>query len=51
MPFKIINNKDGTYKLINKETGKVFASHSTKENIKKQLSLLNYIESKKKKKK
>lgn len=49
MPYKIIDNKDGTFKLINKITGHVFAKNSTKENINKQLKLLRWVDSLKKK--
>jgi len=30
MPFKITKNKDGTYKVVNKLTGKVYA-YKTKD--------------------
>ena len=30
MPFKITKNKDGTYKVINKITGKIYA-YKTKD--------------------
>lgn len=28
MPFKIEKNKDGTFKVSNKETGKIYAYHT-----------------------
>lgn len=44
MPWQIIKNPNGTYKLINKQTGKVHAKASTKANVEKQLRLLKMLE-------
>ena len=48
MPFKITKNKDNTYKVVNKETGKIYA-YKTK-NYKKLISAIEIAKLKKKKK-
>lgn len=47
MPFRITKNKDNTYKVVNKETGKIYA-YKTK-NPKKLISAIeiNKIKNKK----
>lgn len=47
MPYKILQNKDKSFKVINKETKKVLAKHTTKTKAIKQIRLLNYLEHKK----
>lgn len=48
MPFKIIRNKDGSFKVKNMETGRVAASKTTKPKAEAQIRLLNYLRSKEK---
>ena len=40
MPFAIIKLPTGKYSVINTDSGKIYAKHTTKENAKKQLGLL-----------
>lgn len=45
MPYQIIKlPKKDLYKVINKETKRVIAKHTTKEKALKQIRLLNYID-------
>jgi len=44
MPYAIRKLKDDAYRVYNKTTGKIYAKHTTFENAKKQLSLLNGLE-------
>jgi hypothetical protein len=44
MPYVIKKNANGTYKLVNKNTGKVYAKASTKSNVERQMKLLNYLD-------
>jgi hypothetical protein len=44
MPYAIRKLKDDAYRVYNKTTGKIYAKHTTLENAKKQLSLLNGLE-------
>lgn len=48
MPYAIIRNPNGTYKLVNRNTGKVHAKASTKANVEKQLRFLEMIDHMKK---
>lgn len=43
MPFKIIRNKDGSFKVKNKETGRIAAKKTTKTKAEAQIRLLNSI--------
>jgi hypothetical protein len=43
MPFKIIQNKDGSYAVKNIDTGKLKSKHTTLSKAKKQYNLLNFI--------
>jgi hypothetical protein len=40
MPFMLIKNHDKTYSVINSETRRVHAYHTTKEKAKRQMRLL-----------
>jgi hypothetical protein len=40
MPYKIEPNGDGTYKVVNRLTGKVHAKRASKENAEKQVRLM-----------
>jgi len=44
MPYKILRNKDGSYRVVNKDSGRVHAAHATKENAKAQVRLLGGVE-------
>lgn len=44
MPYSMVKNSDGTYTVMNSQTGKVHASKSSKAKAEKQLTLLNAIE-------
>lgn len=44
MPFKIIKNKDKTYKVINAQTKKVHAYNTTKIKAENQVKLLTSIQ-------
>ncbi len=44
MPYIIRKNKDGSYKVINKITGKVFSKHTTQTKAKGQVRLLHMKE-------
>ena len=44
MPYAIIANPDKTYSVINKESRKIHAKHTTKEKAKAQVRLLLGIE-------
>ena len=49
MPYKIIKNRNSnSYKVINKDTGKIHSFHSSKLNAEKQIRLLEYIDHRKK---
>jgi hypothetical protein len=50
MPYKILKNADNSYKLINSDTGRVHAKHTTLEKAKAQMRLLHLITGKKDKK-
>jgi len=52
MPYKVIKlrGKD-KYKVVNIDTGKIMAYHTTKEKAMKQLKLLGYLRNKNDKKK
>jgi hypothetical protein len=43
MPYKIKEN-DGSFEVINEDTGEVKAKHATKEDAEKQVRLLHAIE-------
>jgi len=49
MPFKIIRNKDGSFKVKNVESGRIAAAHTTKPKAEAQVRLLNYLRGKEKK--
>ena len=51
MPYKIIKNKDGTYKVWNIDKKEAKAKHTTLEKAKAQIKLLEYIDAKKRKSK
>jgi len=40
MPYQIIRNKDGTFKVINRITGRVHSKHTTLANAKAQIRLM-----------
>ena len=44
MPYKIEKNRDGTYKVVNKKTGQIHAYHSTLENAKRQIRLMQALD-------
>jgi hypothetical protein len=44
MPYKIEKNKDGTYKVVNKITGKIHSFDTTLENAKKQIRLMQAVD-------
>ena len=45
MPYKIIKNRNSnSYKVINKNTGKVHSYHTSKMNAEKQVRLLEYVD-------
>jgi hypothetical protein len=44
MPYQITKNKDGSYKVTNKKTGKVHAYHTTLVNAKKQIRLMQAVD-------
>jgi len=44
MPYKITKNKNGTYKVINKITGKIHSYDTTLENAKKQIRLMQAVD-------
>jgi hypothetical protein len=50
MPYKILKNADNSYKLINSDTGRVHAKHTTLEKAQAQMRLLYLITGKKDKK-
>jgi len=47
MPYQILKNTDGSYKVINRDTGRVHAKHTTLENARKQVRLMYMIDHKK----
>lgn len=49
MPYKVTKNKNGSYKVINKETKKVHAYSTTLEKAKSQIRLMEMEDSKDKK--
>lgn len=44
MPYKKTKNSDGTYNVINADTGDVKASHTSLRNANKQIRLLHGID-------
>jgi hypothetical protein len=46
MPYRIKKNKDGSYKVVNRITGKVFSKHTTQLKAKAQVRLLHMKEHK-----
>ena len=46
MPYAVEKNRDGTYKVINKNTGKVHAYHTTLEKAKAQIRLMEAADAK-----
>ena len=50
MPYAIVKNRDGTFKVINKATKQVHAKHTTLEKAKAQIKLMEMMENKKYKK-
>ena len=44
MPYSMRKEKDGSYSLVNRETGKVKASHTSKEKASSQKRLLYAID-------
>ena len=44
MPYTILKNSDGTYRVENKETGKVHAKSTSKANAEKQIIAMNMAE-------
>ena len=48
MPYKILKNADSSYKLINSETGKVHAAHTTLQKAEAQMRVLYLVHNKKK---
>jgi hypothetical protein len=49
MPFKIIRNKDGSFKVKNTESGRLAAKKTTKTKAEAQVRLLNNLMGKEKK--
>jgi hypothetical protein len=47
MPFLLKKKKDGCYQVINKDTGKVYATCTTKEKGEAQIRILKSFEKKK----
>lgn len=43
MPFKIIRNKDGSFKVKNTETGRIAAKKTSKNKAEAQIRLLNSL--------
>jgi hypothetical protein len=43
MPYKILKNKDNSYRVVNKDTKKVKAKKTSLAKAKKQVKLLEYI--------
>jgi hypothetical protein len=43
MPYKLIKNKNDTYKVINADTKKIFSNSTTKTKALKQINLLNKL--------
>ena len=44
MPYQILKNNDGRYRVVNCETGRVHARDTTMENAKKQIRLLEAVD-------
>jgi len=44
LPYKILANDDGTYRVVNSDTGEVKAKSTTKEDAEKQVRLLHGVE-------
>jgi hypothetical protein len=44
MPYALIRNKDGSIKVENVDTGRVYAKHTTAKRAEKQIRLLRAIE-------
>jgi phage gp16-like protein len=42
LPY-IVRKTDGAYQVVDRETGKVYASHATKENAERQRRLLEGV--------
>lgn len=49
MPFTLLRNSDGSFKVKNKDTGRVSAKKTTKAKGKAQIRLLELISKKEKK--
>ena len=47
MPYVIIKELDGTYKVMNADTKRILAKHTTKDKAEKQIKLLHTVENKK----
>ena len=43
MPYSVRKNEDGSYKVVDRETGKVHSEHTTKEKAERQRRLLEGI--------
>jgi hypothetical protein len=48
MPFALLRNPDGSFKVKNMDSKKLLAKHTTKKKAEAQIRLLNYIIAKKK---
>lgn len=44
MPYSMKKNSDGTFNVINSDTGDVKASHTSKRNAKRQIRLLHGVD-------
>lgn len=44
MPYAIRENDDGTYRVVNSETGEVHAKSTSKRNAKRQVRLLHGVD-------
>jgi hypothetical protein len=44
MPYKIVKNKNGTFRVINKDNGKIKSKATTLKKAKKQIRLLYMLE-------
>ena len=44
MPYALLHNKDGSVRVENVDTGKVYAKHTTAKKAEKQVRLLRAIE-------
>jgi hypothetical protein len=43
MPYAIRKNQDGSYKVVNKESGSVKAAHTSLDNARRQIRLLHGV--------